>query len=189
MKKLTVVIPNKAGQTPELTIKTLYEQTFTDFDIIIINDFSGSAPAARNAGLRLVFTPYVLFSDNDINWFPNSLQLMMDALENDPSISYAYGAYEMGGKRRCYHEFDAQVLRRHNFISTMTIVRTADHPGWDENLKRLQDWDVWLTMAAQGKVGKQVGEVIFNTPERDGITKGGIGWNEAITAIKRKHKI
>jgi glycosyltransferase involved in cell wall biosynthesis len=189
MKQLTVIIPNKAGQTPELTIKTLYEQTFTDFDIIIINDLIGNANIARNSGLRLVYTPFVLFSDNDINWFPGALQLMMETLMNDSLISYAYGSYVMDNKKRCYNEFDPLELKRRNYISTMTIVRTAEHPGWDENIKRLQDWDVWLTMLAAGKVGKYVGENIFTTPVRDGITKGGIGWTEAVGAIRAKHGI
>jgi glycosyltransferase involved in cell wall biosynthesis len=188
-KQLTVVIPNKQGQSPELSIRTLYRQGFTDFDIIIINDDSGNANIARNAGLTLVHTPYVLFCDNDINWAHNALQLMMDCLTRHTDISYAYGHYELSGKIWCNKEWDAAELKRRNYVSTMSIVRTAHHPGFDEKIKRLQDWDVWLSMLAQGKKGKYTGSLIFTTPARNGITRNSIGWEEAIGAIKAKHKI
>lgn len=71
----------------------------------------------------------------------------------------------------------------------MTLVRTADHPGWDNNIKRLQDWDVWLTMLSQGHTGKYIGQTIFSTPVRNGITRNSITWEEAIKAIKQKHNI
>lgn len=188
-KKLTVVIPNKQGQSPELTVNTLYRQTFTDFDIVIINDDSANANVARNAGLNLVHTPYVLFSDNDINWKPNALELMMNCLQRYSDISYAYGSYELDGKIWCNKEWDATELKRRNYVSTMSIVRTAHHPGWDEKIKRLQDWDVWLTMLAQGYKGKYVGSLVFTTPVRYGITRSSVGWEEALGAIKGKHKI
>jgi len=189
MKKLTVVIPNRIGEKPDLTLKTLYQQSFTDFDIIIINDRSGNANVARNEGLSMVESPLVLFSDNDINWAPDALQLMYDCLQYNPDVSYAYGAYELNGKIWCNREWDPNELRRRNFVSTMTMMYTADHPGWDESLKRLQDWDIWLTRLKQGKKGKYVGRQIFSTPVRNGITRSGISLDEARRAIALKHRL
>ena len=189
MKKLTIVIPNKLGQSPVLTVSTLSRQTFTDFDIIIINDLDNNANIARNAGFKMVKTPYILFSDNDIDWSPDALQKMFDCLEADKGISYAYGAYLLNGKIWCNKEWDPKELKRRNFVSTMTMVRTGHHPGFDENLKRLQDWDVWLSMLKQGKKGKYVGKQIFSTPVRDGITRNSVSWDQALAAIKSKHNI
>jgi len=189
MKKLTVVIPNRAGETPELTVRTLYKQTFTDFDIIIINDDAGNANIARNEGLDKVTTPYVLFSDNDINWNPDALQLMYEFLQKNKELSYAWGSYELDGKIWCNKFWDPEALLHRNYISTMTMVRTVDHPRFDPNIKRLQDWDVWLTMMEQGKRGEYINRLIFSTPVRYGITRNSISWEDAIAAIKEKHGI
>jgi glycosyltransferase involved in cell wall biosynthesis len=189
MKKLTIVIPNKLGQTPDLTIETLYRQNFLDFDVIIINDNSGNANVARNEGLSMVDSEYVLFSDNDINWKPYALSTMIDCLERNRDISYAWGSYELNGKVWCNREWDPEALKQRNYISTMSVVRTADHPGFDEKIKRLQDWDVWLTMLSQGKKGKYTGRLIFTTPVRNGITRDSISLSEAIASVKLKHKL
>jgi len=37
---------------------------------------------------------------------------------------------------------------------------------WDENLKRFQDWDLWLTMGEQGKTGVWVDEYLFRVLTR-----------------------
>lgn len=189
MNDVSVVIPNKAGETPMLTIQSLYKQRYQHYDVILVNDFHGNANIARNHGLAMVKTEFVLFSDNDINWYPQAIDQMRSALLKDKSISYAYGAYEMGGALHCNKVFDKAELLRKNYISTMTLVRTADHPGWDDQIKRLQDWDVWLTMLRNGKMGKFTGHTIFSTPVRNGITRNSISWEEAIRAIKQKHNL
>jgi glycosyltransferase involved in cell wall biosynthesis len=188
MKKLTVVVPNRMGEEPMVTIKSLYQQFFTDFDIIIINDLNRNANEARNAGFKLVHTPYVLFSDNDINWHPMALKWMYDFLEECPDFSYCWGSYEMGGKMFCNRYWNRDELLKHNYISTMTMVRTLDHPGFDPKIRRLQDWDVWLTMLQEGKRGEYIDKMIFTTDKRDGITRNSVPWEVAVEAIKGKHK-
>ncbi len=188
-KKLTIVVPNKLGQTPDLTITSLYKQTFTNFDIIIINDQEGNANIARNEGLRKVSTPYVLFSDNDIIWENDAIEKMVDCLDNNPDVSIAYGSYEMEGKISSDREWDEDRLRKSNYISTMSMVRTDHHPGFDETIERLQDWDIWLTMLEQKKIGMNVKSLIFTTPKRDyGITGNSIPLDVALKIVKEKHQ-
>lgn len=186
MKSLTVVIPNKTGQDPSLTINSLYRQSFTDFDIIIINDLEGNANIARNEGLAMVKTPFVLFSDNDIDWLPNALSQMMDCMQN-PDIAYSWGSYMLADQRIGHSHWDYKLLLKRNYISTMAIVRTHLHPGFDPEIKRLQDWDVWLTMLFKGLVGQFTGTTTFHTPLREGITTNSIPISEAMRVIKEKH--
>ena len=80
MNDVTVVIPNRAGETPMLTIQSLYKQRYQHFDIILVNDFMSNANMARNHGLSMVKTEFVLFSDNDINWYPLAIEQMHTAL-------------------------------------------------------------------------------------------------------------
>lgn len=189
MKPLTIVIPNKAGEKPHLTINSLYAQTFTNFDIIIINDYENNACRARNRGFRMVNTPYVLFSDNDINWVSDAMETMYRCLEDHQDISFAWGSFDINRRLWCDHEWDPELLKQKNYISGNSMVRTLDHPGWDENILRLQDWDVWLTMLGQGKKGMWVKKLLFTTPVRDGITRASIPLDEARRVIIAKHNL
>ena len=49
-------------------------------------------------------------------------------------------------------------------------MRRAYFPGFDEDLKRFQDWDLWLTMLANNNVGIFVPEILF----RASVTRIGI---------------
>lgn len=188
-KSITIVIPNRLGENPQVTIESLYRQTFQNFDIVIINDMEGNANKARNCGLSMVNTPYVLFSDNDITWLPNAISDLYNTLAVSPSHSYAYGYYTMEGKNWCNQPFNPGLLKQKNYISTMSLVRTADHPGFDPDIKRLQDWDVWLTMLAKNKTGIYTWTKLFDTKKRAGITYNSISFAEALSAIKTKHNI
>lgn len=156
----------------------------------MIKDEGKGANWARNEGFKRVNTEYVLFSDNDVEWRENAILRLYEALNSHPEASYSYGAYQMGGTTYCDVPFDPDLLRLSNYISTMSLIRTKDFPGFDENIKRFQDWDLWLTMLEDDKVGVYCDEVIFETKIRDGITYNGqVSIEEAFKAIKEKHKI
>ncbi len=133
-------------------------------------------------------TELILFSDDDIHWLPWAFEVMRRQLEAHPEASYSYGAYVIDGRTNSGHAFDGADLRWKNFVNTMALVRREHHPGWDENLNRLQDWDVYLTMLEQGYTGLYCGKVVFETAKRDGITYGGkVSYEQAERAVRMKH--
>lgn len=146
---------------------------------------------ARNEGFKQVDTEYVLFSDDDINWFPHALQCLYDALQENPLASYSYGHFNVNnngeyGMTEGDREFDAHYLLEKNFVTTMSMIRSADFPGFDESIKRFQDWDLWLTMLRQGMEGVYCKKLIFTTEERLGITNT-VPLDESVAVIKKKH--
>jgi glycosyltransferase involved in cell wall biosynthesis len=194
MKSLTIVIPNKEGENPMITLESLYKQEFNDFDVIIVNDQNENANIARNYGFSLVKTNYVLFCDNDIEWMPEAIGIMYQQLEKHPDISYAYGPYIYKDNAsipiQCCDQWDASKLRRNNYISTMSMIRSDHFPGFDPAIRRFQDWDLWLTMLEQGHYGKNINRLAFCTYMRTGITYGGqIDIDEALRAVMEKHKL
>ena len=173
-KLISVVIPCRKGENADITLRTLRDQTFTRFTtILVIDAYSRGASWARNRGFLEVRTPFVLFSDNDLLWYPTALDRLHYFLNEAASASYSYGWYELGngvalGRDR---KFSPRDLVKGNFISTMSLIRTDDFPGFDENLRRLQDWDLWLTMLRQKKVGVYANTKLFRTEgSNSGIT-------------------
>jgi len=205
MKSLAIIIPVRAGDDPAITLHSLGRSEFQDFSITIQHDEWGNANKARNAGFRLApDSEFVLFSDADIDWDPKGIGAMVRALKSDPRPAYAFGGYEMGGVNYCMAPFDADVLRRRNLASTMSVIRREvfEKFMWDEELERLQDHRLWLAMLNAGPneemrrtgrlgyVGVNVGTIIFSTARRDGITQNGkVSYAEAWQRLKEKHSL
>src|SRR5580704_11728022 len=101
MKEVTVVIPVREGGDPDITLRSLANQDFKDFDIIISQDCKNNANWARNRGVELVKTSLVLLSDDDITWLPNSLTTLYNASKQEPHASFFYGGYTMDGQVYC----------------------------------------------------------------------------------------
>lgn len=175
MHPLCVIIPCRRGSRAEITLRSLAVQDCHEFDVHIVQDEELRGQAwALNQGLawaRAERYSFVLPSDDDICWEPQAIGWMLNATRQAPHVDFVYGTYEIGGKPQCDVEFDVAQLRRVNYISTMTLVRLACAPNFDESLVRLIDWDYWLTMVENGCVGMHCGRLIFHTATRLGITE------------------
>ncbi|HNW19850.1 MAG TPA: glycosyltransferase family A protein [bacterium] len=188
---ISVIIPvyNQADKLGAC-LNSLIKQTYRDLEIIIVDDGStdgleavliewepklqaaklpykiivqtnqGSNPA-RNRGLAEASGDYLLFSDADICWRSDALAKMLSALETNPQVSYCYSSFRFGWKKFRLWPFDAEKLRRQPYIHTSALVRRQDFPGFDNNIKRLQDWDVWLTMLENDKIGLFYDDFLF----------------------------
>jgi glycosyltransferase involved in cell wall biosynthesis len=163
--RVTIVVTCRETDTPDTTLKSLMDQDYQNYELIVARDEGKGANYARNKGFRKVDTEFVLFSDDDIIWRKDGITNLLEALKSHPDKSYAYGAYSFTNKdlTQCNRPFNGEDLKRGNYISTMSLVRTKDFPGFDESLKRFQDWDVWLTMLEQGKEGVWCGQTVFDT--------------------------
>lgn len=190
---------NHAGALPGL-FNSLLSQTLVCWECIVVDDGSmddtadvvesyfgqlsdeerkkfqyhkqtnGGAPKARNAGAKLATGEYLLFADADLILPPNWLATMLAALQEHPEVSYSYSGLIFGKKLFVGRQFDAAALKQNNFIHTSALIRRVDFPGFDESLKRFQDWDLWLTMLDLGKTGVFVPNIVFTAR----ITRRGL---------------
>jgi hypothetical protein len=72
----------------------------------------------------------------------------------------------------------------------MSLIKRKYFPRFDESLKRLQDYDVWLTLLNNGIYGIAVHDNEFFAYYLDqGITSNDNSLNEATMKIIRKHNI
>jgi glycosyltransferase involved in cell wall biosynthesis len=184
--EISVIIPCRDICGAETTLGTLCTQTFKDFSVTLIYDRGRGANWARNRGFEATKSPYVLFSDDDIRWEPKALEQLYDAIHNQ-YYSFSYGYYEMNGLTLCNREWDKEAIKKDSFVSSMSLFKRDDFCGWDENIKRLQDWDVALTMMENGKTGKFTRTKIFTTTMKPGISEGGQDLALSDRIIRQKH--
>ncbi|MGB3239301.1 MAG: glycosyltransferase [Geitlerinemataceae cyanobacterium] len=114
MPVISIIIPVYNGEkTIEETVRSVLNQRFQDFEIIIINDgskdktleainqiadsriqvysYSNSGQgASRNRGLVQANGQYVAFLDADDLWTPDKLEAQLDALQANPAAAVAY---------------------------------------------------------------------------------------------------
>ncbi len=210
---ISVVIPTRRHESPSLTIETLMQQTIQDIEIHVIVDHEGRGQSwARNRGAEMARGRYLLFSDNDLIWEPRALEKMHQGLlraqeHDDPIITwrtgYAYPAYQFyernGGELlrtqvMCLTPWDWRSLRQWNYISTMALINTdawwkADMQ-FDEDLRRLEDWDIWLTFGERGYRGVCVPEVLFRTEIKPGVShQNPLTHEEVEKIVRKKHGI
>jgi glycosyltransferase involved in cell wall biosynthesis len=169
-RNLEVIIVNDGStDNPEKTFTDFLATNQSDLSFSFFNQVNLGAPAARNHGFRESKGEYLFFCDADAILEEQALETLLKALENNPNISYAYPSFKWGRKLFKGQIFDAEKLKKQPYIHTMALIRRADFPvtGWDESIKKFQDWDLWLTMLENNKIGFFVDQVLFT------VTPGG----------------
>ncbi len=138
----------------------------------VLSQENKGAPSARNLGFANSKGEYVIFWDADTLASPQMLEKMFTALQNNPQSAYAYSQFKFGWKVIKSQNFDAEKLKQVNYVDATSLVRRSvlSAKPWDETLKRFQDWDLWLSLLAQGKTGVFIPEVLFGK-----VVKGRVG--------------
>lgn len=194
--KISIIIPayQHAKELPDC-LESLFAQTIKPFEIIVVNDGStdntsevldlyknqgvkiikqenSGANAARNRGFDESFGDFVIFCDADIIMRPDCLEKMAEALEKNPNASYAYSSFKFGFKIFKLWPFNSDKLGQMPYIHTGSLIRRAHFPRFDEKIKRLQDWDLYLTMLEQGHMGVWIPEILFTVkPRKNGMSE------------------
>ncbi|TSC95432.1 MAG: family 2 glycosyl transferase [Parcubacteria group bacterium Athens1014_10] len=230
--EISVIIPvYQHAKEVEKCLKTIFNQTFKNYEIIVINDGSTDnllevlekyknkikiisqenkgAPAARNRGFKESRGKVILFCDADMELKRAILEKLFKILKKNPEKSYVYPSFKFGWKKFRCGEFNSEKLKEMNYIHTSALIRREHFPGFDESLKKFQDWDLWLTMLARGYEGIWLPEILFKIkPRKKGMScwlpsffyklplkKIGIysktfnDYQQAKSIIKKKHNL
>ncbi|MEK7570469.1 MAG: glycosyltransferase, partial [Patescibacteria group bacterium] len=172
--QVDVVVPAfNASKTIHQTLTSLQAQTLKPTHIVVVDDGSKDdtseiakkfsvqlirqenkgAPSARNAGFAKTTGDFVLYCDADVQLQPTMLENMVRALLLHPEAGYAYCDFKFGWHTFDLFDFDGERLLKGNYISTMSLLRREHCIGFDESLKRYQDWDLWKRLLAKGVRG------------------------------------
>jgi glycosyltransferase involved in cell wall biosynthesis len=143
--------------------------------ITLINQANQGANVARNRGFEASSGEAVIFCDSDVIMRGDMLEKMTEALRSAPEADYAYSDFKFGFKTFPSKPFDPDLLKKQNYIHTTSLIKRDAFPGFDPNIKRLQDWDLWLTMLEDGKRGEYVPERLFHV-ETDSARESISSW-------------
>ena len=114
MPLISVIVPVYNGEkTIRETIESVLTQSFSDFELIVINDGSqdstldvlasiqdprlkvfsypnSGVSASRNRGFSHTVGEFIAFLDADDLWTPNKLEAQLAALQDNPDVAVAY---------------------------------------------------------------------------------------------------
>lgn len=153
MPKVSVIIPtyNRAAYIIR-TLDSVFAQTFTDYEVIVIDDGStdntsevlkpcldritcirkvnGGQGSARNAGISMAKGEYIAFLDSDDLWLPAKLETQVRFMDDHPEYGMTFAACEViddagnviGDWDRPVDFTFDAILLRGNFIMIPTVI-------------------------------------------------------------------
>lgn len=193
--EIIVVLDGPDKEATEITKKFISEEKGKS-RIRLYETEHGGAPKARNYGAEKAIGEYLVLFDSDCSLYPGMLRLWAEAFEDHPDCDFVYGGYRFYSPNLetwPSMEFDPYMLEVNNYIATMFPMKREIYPKQNENLKSLQDWDMWLRIVKDnGKKGFYLGEICFITelPELGIITMDSAEhWLERTKEIKKLHNI
>lgn len=195
---VTVVIPTIDSRFEFLMSRCLPSVKSASPAQIIVVFGEGNGNEKRNIGAKAATQKYLLCVDDDCEIDSNCIEKMVEALELDPTSAFAYSGYRVSVECKSDHNWpppgdimpgrwNLERLRSLNYIDTTSLIRKSSFYGFDPEIKRFQDWDMWLTMAEHGEKGVFVPRSLFRKCVIDDGVTIKIPEDQAREAIMRKH--
>jgi O-antigen biosynthesis protein len=161
----------------------------------VVRQANAGVCRARNAGLALATTPYVLCLDADDRLAAGALLPLLAALEAHPEAGFAYGHQrfigDWDGLMR-FPPYDPLRLLDRHLIGPTALMRTEmvrDIGGYDPAFAFFEDWELWLDALAHGWRGVRVDAVVHEY-RRHGHSKHAADrrrYRELRRQLKAKH--
>jgi len=207
-------------------LNSVLAQSFTDYEIIVINDGSPDTAAlekvlvpyqsrivylkqenrgvsaARNAGICAARGSLIAFLDGDDTWLPNYLEVQVARIQADATIDVLYPNVIMfGDSSEAGEEFMAicpssgevtfeRLLLQECNVSNCSIARREAivRAGlFDESLRSVEDFDLWLRVIKQGGRIAYHRDVLARYRRRHGsLTADPVWLSEHILEVLKK---
>jgi glycosyltransferase involved in cell wall biosynthesis len=179
---LLEVIVVDDGSSEAETAKILSEAREAGYSVV--SQPNRGPSAARNTGIRLAKGEFILPLDSDNRLRDVYLDEGVSVLRKNPRVGVVYADAEYFGERcgRWYvSDFNLLSLIRMNFIDACALYRRKlweELGGYDEKIMGVEDWDLWLRLAAYGASFVHLSKIGFDYRVRwDSVMVKTIGFN------------
>lgn len=181
MVAVSVVIPSFDSENLlRRALTSVLTQTAQDFEVIVVDDGSQAPPhaiieldarirlisqrnrgvsVARNVGVDAAEGEYIAFLDQDDEWLPHKLESQLAHVQVRPAASFWCTGFfwVAAGSATPSHAVELSyrgLLHDQSVILSSVLVRRAEYQavgGHDPLLVQMQDWDLFLRLAADGQ--------------------------------------
>lgn len=172
--------------------------------IVYLKQENRGVSAARNAAIGAARGSLIAFLDGDDTWLPNYLEVQVARIQADPTIDVLYPNVIMfGDSSEAGEEFMAicpsngevtfeRLLLQECNVSNCSIARreTIVRAGlFDESLRSVEDFDLWLRVIKQGGRIAYHRDVLARYRRRHGsLTADPVSLSEHILKVLKKVK-
>lgn len=123
---------------------------------------SGSDTLPKNLGVLKSRGQYIAYLDDDCRFHEYHLAILLERLEKNPDIDVVYCDMQIFNADKpseppqpaIAKDFDTQFLINRNFIDTSEVMHRRDNifqvGGWDQELPKFVDWNLWVRMMKAG---------------------------------------
>ncbi|AZA75738.1 glycosyltransferase [Chryseobacterium indoltheticum] len=191
-EKISIIIPYYKGENYiHETLKSVYDQTYQDFEVIIVNDGSERSAldlieknsdfknlkiihqenqgqsSARNNGVKSATGKYILFLDCDDlidkKFLDKTHQIL--SKNNEIRICYTKGKFfEKTDTEWVLQPFNTFDFLIENCIPITALIYKEDFEkvgGFDTQLNYYEDWDFWISLVEIGAKVHKIDEFLF----------------------------
>jgi len=191
-EKISIIIPYYKGEDYiHETLKSVYDQTYQNFEVIIVNDGSERSAldlieknidfknlkiihqenqgqsSARNNGVKSATGKYILFLDCDDlidkKFLDKTHQIL--SKDNQTRICYTKGKFfEKTDKEWVLQPFNTFDFLIENCIPITALIYKEDFEkvgGFDTQLNYYEDWDFWISLVEIGAKVHKIDEFLF----------------------------
>lgn len=181
MASVSVIIPSfNSGAFLARAVDSVLAQTFADFEIVVVDDGSYEPPVeigerddrirlitqrnsgvsvARNVGVCAARADLIAFLDHDDEWLASKLELQLSLVDSAPHAAFWCTGFDWVHEDSVIPSDPAPptyrgLLSTQSVLLSSAIVRKSDYwrvGGHDPLLSQMQDWDLFLKMAMDGR--------------------------------------
>lgn len=197
---LSVVIPcYNYGRFIPQALQSLRSQTFSDFEIIVVDDGSDeeltlnvldelrktgvkvlrqqklNVAAAVKLGVRATRGRYICRLDADDTIESTYFEKTLCLLESNPGLTFAYSLGRTFGEKNqtwLTEPFSLRLLLEYNHIPAVAVLRKFSWNkvgGYDPAMYGFEDWEFWINLGKAGFRGRLIPERLLNY-RRHGMT-------------------